>query len=134
VHLTKENIVIQKDFENITMMLYKNGIMNVIFKDNRLITIKDIEEVNHWVGSLGNRQYLNLMEGGYNTDIDSIVREFSASDKENKYTIADAMVISTSAHKLITDFYVKVNRPYKPTRVFTDRNEAIDWLLSLKHE
>jgi hypothetical protein len=132
--LLKEDIVTEKDFENIRMVLYKNSIMNVIFKDNRLITLEDVKEVNDWVASLGSQKYLNLMEGAYNTDIDSIVREFSASEKENKYTIADALVISTSAHKLITDFYVKVNKPYKPTRIFTNREEAIEWLLSLPKE
>jgi hypothetical protein len=132
--LLKEDIIIEKDFENIRMVLYKNGIMNVIFKDNRLITLNDVKEVNEWVASLGNHKYLNLMEGAYNTDIDAIVREYAASEKENKYTIADAMVISTSAHKLITDFYVKVNKPYKPTRIFNNRDEAINWLLSLPKE
>lgn len=122
----------QKEFKNLTMILFSNGIMNVVFKDNRLITIEDIGEVMIWVASLGERKYLNLMEGAVNTDIDSLVRDFSASASENKYTIADALVISSHAHKMVTDFYLKKNKPIKPTKVFTNRDEAIKWLLSFK--
>jgi len=126
------NVEVEKNFDNIKMVLYENGIMNVIFKENTLITMKDVAEVMLWVASLGDRKYLNLMEGAYNTDIDTLVREFSASDKENKFTIADAIVISSAAHKMITDFYVNKNKPVKPTRVFTEREEAVNWLLTFK--
>jgi hypothetical protein len=126
------SIEVEKNFDNIKMVLYDNGIMNIIFKENTLITMEDVSEVMLWVASLGERKYLNLMEGAYNTDIDSLVREFSASDKENKFTIADAIVITSPAHKMITDFYVNKNKPVKPTRVFTDREEAVNWLLTFK--
>jgi hypothetical protein len=126
------SIEVEKNFDNIKMVLYDNGIMNIIFKENTLITMEDVSEVMLWVASLGERKYLNLMEGAYNTDIDSLVREFSASDKENRYTIADAIVISSAAHKMITDFYVNKNKPVKPTRIFSDREQAVNWLLTFK--
>ena len=130
LHPSLGAIETHKEFENLTMTLYTNGIMNVVFRDNKLITLDDIKDVLIWVASLGDRKYLNLMEGAYNTDIDSLVRDFAASANENKFTIADAIVISSPSHKMITDFYINKNKPVKPTRVFSDREEAVKWLLT----
>ena len=117
------------------MVLYTNGVMNIIFKDNLLIEMKDVSEVLDWVASLGpDKKYLNLMEGANSTDFDTEVREFAASSDNNEYTIADAMVISSYAHKLLANFYMRFNKPYKPTRIFTERTKAIDWLLSMKEK
>ena len=73
-------VEVEKNFDNIKMVLYENGIMNIIFKENTLITVKDLTDVMKRVASLGEWKYLNLMEWAYNTYIDSLVREFSASD------------------------------------------------------
>lgn len=124
------NIEIEKSFKNITMRLYDNGIMNVVFGDNGYIDLRDITEVMNWMEEVAHgRMFVNLMEGAYNTDLAPEVREFSASSNQNKYTIADAMVISSDAHKLVTNFYIKFNKPVKPTKIFTDRNKAVEWLL-----
>ncbi len=124
------NVEIEKAFENITMRLYDNGLMSVLFKANRYIDLKDIQEVVDWVSKIAKgRQFVNIFEGAYNTDIAPEAREFAASANENKYTIADAILISSQAHSLVSNFYIKFNKPVKPTKVFTDRNKAIEWLL-----
>jgi hypothetical protein len=129
------SVEIEREFDNITMRLYDNGIMNVIFRDNCYIDLKDVRQVMAWVEEIGKgRMFINLMEGAYNSDLAPEVREFSASSSNNKYTIADAMVISSQAHKLVTNFYMKFNKPSKPTKIFTDRNKAIEWLLEEKRK
>lgn len=129
------NVEIEQSFSNITMRLYDNGIMNVVFGDNCYIDLRDISEVMNWVDEIAEgRMFINLMEGAYNTDLAPEVREFGASSSENKYTIADAMVITSDAHKIVTNFYLKFNKPVKPTKIFTDRNKAIEWLLEEKRK
>lgn len=123
---------IEKDFEKVTFRLSREGIMNILLKDNTsLFTVQDWEETMEWIASLGERKYLNLFEGNFST-ADALVREKSASEEENKYTIADAFVVKNTSDKMIGDFYVQFNKPCKPTSVFSDRNEALDWLLSFK--
>ena len=86
----------------------------------------------NWVESLGAEKYLNLFEGGYNTDFDAFVREYASSAEENKYTIADAIVTSTMSLNMVAKFYIQCNKPHMPTKVFKSRDEAIQWLLSFK--
>lgn len=125
-------IVEEKKFKVLSMYLREDGIMNTIFEDNILITINDVIEALHWVESLGDKKYLNLFEGGYNTDFDVVVREYASSAEENKHTIADAIVATTSSLNMVANFYVKFNKPHMPTKVFNEKEEAIKWLLSFK--
>lgn len=48
---------------------------------------------------------------------------------EGLYTgIATAVVAPTLAYKLIANFYLMVNKPKKPYKVFSDEETAIEWL------
>ena len=125
-------ILKEKKFKVLSMYLREDGIMNTVFNDNILITIADLVEALTWVESLGGRKYLNLFEGGYNTDFDVVVREYASSAEENKHTIADAIVATTSSLNMVANFYVQFNKPHMPTKVFKDREQAIAWLLSFK--
>jgi hypothetical protein len=126
-------VEIEADFEKIKMILYTNGIMNVIFKEHTFVELKDVEEVVSWVDSLGrDRKYVNLMEAGSNSHIDAEVRAFSASKNQNKHTIADGIVMTGLGHKLLSNFYLRVNKPVKPTKFFVNREKAIQWLLEQK--
>jgi len=129
---TSVKILKEKKFKACSMYLREDGIMNTVFEDNILITINDVTEALEWVQSLGDKKYLNLFEGGYNTDFDVVVREYASSAEENKYTIADAIVATTSSLNMVANFYVKFNKPHMPTKVFKERDDAIKWLLSFK--
>lgn len=125
-------ILEEKKFKALSMYLREDGIMNTVFEDNILITIEDVSGALNWVKSLGGKKYLNLFEGGYNTDFDPFVREYASSSEENNYTIADAIITSTLSLNMVAKFYVQYNKPYMPTKVFKSRDEAIQWLLSFK--
>ena len=125
-------IIKEKRFKAFSMYLREDGIMNTVFEDNLLITMEDASSALNWVESLGDEKYLNLFEGGYNTDFDAFVREYASSAEENKYTIADAIVTSTLSLNMVAKFYIQFNKPHMPTKVFKSRDAAIQWLLSFK--
>jgi hypothetical protein len=41
---------------------------------------------------------------------------------------AIAIVARSLAAKLLSNFFIRFNKPYTPTRVFTDEAAALDWL------
>jgi hypothetical protein len=126
-------VEISKDFERIKMTLYTNGIMNVVFKKDCIVELDDVQEVVEWVGSIGSgEKYLNLMEAESNSEVDAEARAFAASNNQNQYTIADGMVMTSQAHRILSNFYMRFNKPVKPTKVFNNRTKAIQWLLKQK--
>ncbi|MES2680559.1 MAG: hypothetical protein V4635_11765 [Bacteroidota bacterium] len=55
-------------------------------------------------------------------------REFWAKKEACPYASADAYITSTFGHKLIGNFYLAFNKPGRPTRIFAQQKEAVEWL------
>jgi hypothetical protein len=62
------------------------------------------------------------------------VRDFVAGPEVSKIVAADAFLINGTALKIIGNFYLQVNKPQRPSKLFTKKEEAVEWLLSLKVE
>lgn len=60
--------------------------------------------------------------------IDKEAREFGSSEAGLKFSKAEAFVINSFPHKLLANFYLKVNKPQVPTRFFENKQDAINWL------
>lgn len=59
---------------------------------------------------------------------DKNIREFWAKKDSCPYTSAEAYIAITPAHKLISNFYMKIEKPGRPTKMFNNTTEAIKWL------
>ena len=77
---------------------------------------------------LENRKYplLHLVEDY--VSIDKSARDYAASEEGLRYSKVEAFVINSLAHKLLANFYMKVNKPSVPTRFFRNKEDAEEWL------
>jgi hypothetical protein len=108
-----------------------NGIIRVQFKDGSEISAKESAIICEHIWELAEyKNALVLMIAGNNTEFDESARTFSAGPEGTKFTLADAIVVNSLAHKLIANFYLKINKPLVPTRVFSNEHDAEKWLLS----
>lgn len=55
-------------------------------------------------------------------------REFLASEDGAEGVYADAIFINTPIGSMIANFYLKINKPLVPTKLFTDEEPAKKWL------
>lgn len=92
------------------------------------IKAEDVVGVNDWIAAHteGERKPL-LIELAYGSTIAHDVQSFLAKG-ENRFSTADAILISTFAHKLSATFYLRHYKPKLPTRIFSDVFAALDWL------
>ena len=101
--------------------------------DNATIGFEECRLLNNAIGELSDfKESLVLMVPNNGTHFTAESRTFSASEEGLRYTIADAMIAKNLAQKLIVSFYLKLNKPPKPSKAFSNEEEAINWLLSLK--
>lgn len=54
-------------------------------------------------------------------------RDFMANEG-NDLVSASAILIGSPMLKMTANFYIMVNKPKNPTRMFTDRKSALEWL------
>jgi hypothetical protein len=60
------------------------------------------------------------------------VREYYASAEANQFVKGMALLIGSDTGRIIGNFFLRINQPPSPCRMFTDPGMALAWLKSLK--
>lgn len=121
------------EFEKFIVSYYSNGILRTQIKKDCIIGVNDLPLILEYVNALDRAPYLNLFEFHQFASTDDQIRHWASDPLGNKRTIADAIVIHGGLdQKILSDAYIKVHQPVKPTAIFTTIDEAVSWLLLQK--
>ncbi len=63
-----------------------------------------------------------------NATADVLLLSKLSKNENNPYSKADAFVLNSIAQKILANFYVKINKPERPTKFFNNLDEALIWL------
>lgn len=55
-------------------------------------------------------------------------RKFLGTDTSTHLITAGAVIINSPIQKILANFFLRFSRPQIPTRLFTNRHEAIEWV------
>lgn len=55
-------------------------------------------------------------------------RKYIAQVDSNPYAKAEAYVISDLPQKIVGNFFLKFDKPARPTKIFTKEEDALEWL------
>jgi len=125
----KAHIVEKTDLKKFTVSLRSDGIMQFTVKHETNLEVTDVKAIVNTVGKIGKgKKFPNLVVIPAGVTFDKEAREFSAREEANVYTIADAFVIKSLAHKLIGNFYINFDKPVRPTKLFNSQTKAVKWL------
>jgi hypothetical protein len=110
------------------MFLREDGIIQVNTK-NHNYTLQNLKDINNVKAKICAGKKLPLLViGAPFANIDKDAREFMASAQNTQYASAEAFVINSLGHKILANFYLKVNKPGIPTRFFNEQVAAEEWL------
>ena len=62
------------------------------------------------------------------TEISKEARDYFANERTASIQRATALLIDSPVSRVIGNFFMGLNKPISPTRLFTDSNKAIQWL------
>jgi len=117
-------------------VLYENGIIE-IFWDTRIevIEIVHLKHVQQSLEKLGKGKKMPIFFTAHDfLTVSSDARLFAASEEGTIYTLANAVLIDSLPKKLLFNFFINFNKPIAPTRGFTSKREAFDWLTAKLNE
>jgi len=80
----------------------------------------------------GKEHYPLLINMKKTKKIPKEARDFLASEKGGERVIAAALLIDSMLTATLANFFLKVNKPVVATKLFTDEEEAIQWLKTIK--
>ena len=115
--------------DSATIKLISPQIVENRIKDNIDVDVKDVLEIKESNLKLTQgRTYGLLVDSGLYTSITNEARNLSASKDFQQFTTAKALLVRSLSQRIIGAFYVKFNKPSIKTKVFSEREEAIEWL------
>jgi len=76
--------------------------------------------------------YPMLVDGRDVSSITKEARDYFAKDDGIKLLLASALVADSVLGKFIGNFFLQINKPILPLRLFTDEKEAYKWLQQFK--
>ena len=62
------------------------------------------------------------------TEISKEARDYFANERTASIQRATALLINSPVSRVIGNFFMGLNKPITPTRLFTDPDKAIQWL------
>lgn len=123
------NIIDKIEINSGMISFQEKGIVRYQIEQTDEITLQDIKEFIEVVRYLGDGEsFCNLIVMKNFVQVGKDARKYAACEESNIYTIADAFVINSIALKLVGNFYIRYNKPVKPTRIFNNEGDALIWL------
>ncbi len=123
------NTVTKKVTEKIIFSLRDDGIFCTECHPNTVMTLED---------GLFSTKMTNELQGGVPhpllCDLSNVVKitkdcreHFSGPVHAETYTVT-ALVVTNPISRIIGNFFMGLNKPVKKTRLFTDKDSALEWL------
>ena len=121
------------EIDGLTLTIYDNGIQHVSIPRLTKVEMPTVHKIQELMSHIGGKYY-NIFEFDSLADVGPEIREWASAETENKHTHTDAVVINSLAQKIITDSYLRFNRPVKPTKIFYSMDKAINWTFDQKQK
>jgi hypothetical protein len=111
----------------------ESGILENIINSGENVLPDDLWTLKHLNNQLSDVvPYCVLITSGHLASISKEAMELSASAEFAETTIAKALMVNSIGHRLVANFYVTVSKPRIRTKVFSDREKALEWLRNVR--
>jgi hypothetical protein len=124
-------IIEVKEFDKSNWTFYESGLVKIVTKDNSYIELQDAILEHKYI--IQKPEYLPLrflVIIGENTTTTKEVRDFANDPERQKTVNAQAYIVESLAHKILVNFMKNFYKTPKKFKVFSNEEEAAEWLLS----
>src|ERR1700745_3017294 len=121
IHTTGKQI----DRSFFSVVLLVEGIIHVQIKSKDEIDLDRAKEIIQSIGELseGEKRPV-LVSSHYFSAPNAEAREFLAKKDSNPYASAAAYIVSSLPERIVMNAFLKFNKPARPTKMFTNMNNA----------
>ena len=113
--------------DGIKYRLFKNRIYHVIVPESCDVDMKMVNVGYQFLKENGGGRFFNIFQFSSFSNIKPEMRAWAADESGNSNTCSDAILIKSLPQKIVADFYLKINNPKKPTKIFYSLEKALAW-------
>jgi hypothetical protein len=108
--------------------IHENGVGQMHFKDGIILDVPgQMEHLSALIKITNGKKTPFVVTAGKHVNITPEARDNAIVIEDISPVCATAVVVQNLAYRLIADFYMKINRPKTPYKVFTDQKSAFSW-------
>lgn len=112
-----------------TIRLRENGIVFFKLKEDAVVDLEEAKEIyNITMALTRGEKYSSLVDARATISLSKEAREWSAKPELHINLIAQAIIVSSLANRIIANFIIKFNRAKAPMRLFSTEEKALEWL------
>ena len=113
-------------FHYYSIFLRKDDIIQIQLKEHFVCEVEDVKNMERSIKQLsGNKKHPLL---SIYPSFNSYSKEALAYVSKLNLTSADALVGSGALFNMIGNFYLKLNKPVRPSKLFNNTEDALEWL------
>ncbi len=106
-------------------------IIYIELNDFEIFEPEDILKLRHWISNdIKGKKLYNIFQFGNGSSISREARELAAKKEDGQVTLGTAIIVRNMAQQLIVDYYLKINKPERPTKAFFKYEKATAWVLN----
>lgn len=119
---------VEKRFERITLYHLNNNWVLIVFA-NETLEQKEAVQIYETMKEFGGGKRMKaIVETNNEGTVDKEFRNFVASFNFMSQLDKGAVVIHSTAQKLVGNFFINFNKPSRPVKLFSNMKDAIKWL------
>lgn len=121
------------DYKSFTISLKSNGIVYVLFKDHCTIDVALQTKLQEFYRDItGGKLMPFIFLAAEYVSVTKEAKENAIHIEDKSMVGATAIIVNNLAYKLIASFYLKVNKPKRPYKVFSNESDAVKWLQTIQ--
>lgn len=119
-----------------TISIPEKGILHVHIKEEDELSLENAKEIVAARTKLAEGNKLAILYTSATRFVipSKEVREYVATEERSSLVLADAFIIRSLAQRLAVRFYIRFNRPVRPTKFFENKEQALEWLRTFVKE
>jgi hypothetical protein len=117
------------EHKTVSISRFSEDIIQYVLKDKSVIELEDSKKMYEATLEMAaGKKYAALIDARAETILTSEAREWSADPALHNNLIAQAIIVTSLANRIVGNFIIKFHKPVAPTRLFSTREKAIEWL------
>lgn len=122
------------DLGNCTLELLGHGVVELHVNPDNTLQPDDIHRIFDTIHTQLPEAKTLLVTAGTKATLSPEAREVVSTQEITEQIVADAIVTEHYSHQMSSNFFVRFNQPYRPTKLFKTIEEARDWLKDFEEE
>lgn len=119
--------------DGLYLAIFKNGLLFVKVPRYFSVDLEVFLNCQKYIRTHGEeKRYHFIFEFASFSEVDPELRKKRATTDGTEFSLSDALVISNLPQKIMGDFYLKFNKPVRPTKFFYSLEKAVEWSLKIR--